>query len=168
MKKIVSLFIALILVLSLTSCDFFGDSVRECGELSITLPFDFIKVDIDGFDASYGNSDISVFISEDPIDLLAEQRDDISTSSTLEDYMKIIVEVNSEACGVTMDDVVSEDGLLYYVWSTQDEGTENYTYFSVVYKSTGSFWFVQFATLVEDYDRLAPRIVELAKTVTTK
>ncbi len=168
MKRFVSLFIALILVFSLTSCDIFSDKVREYGELSITLPFDFIEFDIDGFDACYGNSDISVFISEDPIDLLAEQREDITADSTLEDYMKVIVEINSEACGVTMEDVVNEDGLLYYVWSTKDNSDGDYTYFSVVYKSTSSFWFVQIASMADDYERLAPKMKEIAKTVITK
>lgn len=168
MKKLISILIVIIMIFSLCSCGLFDDKVHTIGELSITLPFDYIEVDIDGFDSCYGNSDISILIIEESIDSLAEQGLAISSESSLDFYMDLIVETNSEDCGITKEDVVNEDGLLYYVWSTDDEGEENYTYFSVVYKSTSSFWFVQIATTVEDYEELLPQVKEIAKSVVTE
>ena len=82
---------------------------------------------------------------------------------TLMQYATMVRDANAaKAPG----EISTVDGVTFfeYVFNNEQEGRE-YSYYTVVFRGTESFWLVQFATFSDEYESRKPDFVKWAKTV---
>ena len=128
----------------------------SASNMTITLTDEFSKKDVVGYTAVFQSVDVLVFCIEEPFSLL----DDLS-SLTLREYANQIIALN----GVTGASLKTEDGLTYFEYEKQVDGTQIYQYYTFVYKADIAFWIVQFAVSENKADKLRDDVFDWAQTV---
>lgn len=160
MRKLLSIAISLVLVLSmLTACSAKPQDFTWNG-LTVTLDSSFVEHEIDQEAASYASyfKMYVVVISYETVDSLVDLG--YEANMTAEDYAKLSIEVNEFDA-----EVKTTDGVTYYNYTGNADGTD-YTYMATVHLLGNSFWLVQFAAETKDYQKAEPQFIEWAKTVT--
>lgn len=106
--------------------------------------------------ASYYNNTSAVFVVRETVEQYPDLKD-----YTLEDYAKLVVDVNS-----IEQQLNREDDFYYFehVWLDDETGTV-YHYTTYIFKSEGAFWMVTFAAPNDNYDDLKDSEAEWAESV---
>ena len=154
MKKIIVLFIMMVLVLGLSSCSLLSKEKEfTVSDLTITLTNKFVEKDVIGFTSTYQSTDVLVFVLE-------EDKDQLNSGLTLEKYAKLILEVNK------LDDVdyEEEDDYIYFEY-TKDVSGKDYYYYARTYETEDSFWLIQFACFESKQDKLFDDIEKYADSI---
>ena len=169
MKMIISLFIVLILCISLCGCAFVGDladstlnikakaKTFEFDGLSIELTTDFLQMDFisEDYDFIVGTEDISVM----GLKMLHSETEmeDYSVEDFAEVHRSLLESENPTEMVVT-------DGIPTYHYTGDVEG-ELKTFALTYYKGSDCFWIVIFATESDDFAEDYAEIWEYAKSV---
>ena len=134
------------------------DQIFTAEEMQITLTTEFHKEEIDGFVASYSTVDVAVFISKAGFDQEPEL-----ANYTLAQYAQKVYELNGHD---VPKGVQTKDNLTFYEYQHKntDDGI-TYCYFTYVYKTSGGFWMVQFATPEMEVENYRADITAWAKSV---
>lgn len=124
-------------------------------DMAITLTNQFTEKSMEGFTVCYDSSDVAVLSLEESFDLLEGFE-----NYTLEEYGELVLQSNSFE-----SELQSDNGLTYFEYEYTDPETDvMYTYFTSLYKTSDSFWMIQFAT-PEDYESYRPTFIEWAQAV---
>lgn len=134
------------------------DQVFTAEEMKITLTTEFQKEEINGFIASYSTVDVAVFVSKAGFD----QEPDLA-NYTLAQYAQKVYEFNGHD---VPKGVQTKGNLTFYEYQHKntDDGI-TYCYFTYVYKTSGGFWMVQFATPEMEVENYRADITAWAKSV---
>lgn len=128
--------------------------------IQLTLTHAFNKMDIEDFTVTYASQDVAVYILKEDFTLMEGLED-----YTLEQYGALLCESN--AGSLAGAEFTTTDGLTSATYSyTDPDSNETYHYIIYIYKSSDSFWMVQFALSAEDLEAYKPQIIEWAKSVT--
>lgn len=127
--------------------------------MTITLTDDFIKQDMDGFDACYGAEDVAVFAFKEPFDTLGAESAEEVAAYTSADYGELFISANTFSA---LGGVQTKDGLTYVEYTA--DGVD-YFYRAYIYKTDDAFWVVQFAVDEADKAEYADDFVTWANSV---
>lgn len=129
----------------------FSDSGFE-----ITLKDDFIKIDYDGYDVCYGDSDVTVLVSSEDI----ASSDRVTEDTTLTEYARIIIDNSlfdpepliKEKDGLVYleTELPSDDGIMLYFMISFFKTDDS---FKTVYISCDSSGINELRTEIHDYAR---------------
>lgn len=154
MRKIIVLFIMMVLVLGLSSCSLLSKEKEfTVSDLTITLTSRFAEKEVIGFTSTYQSTDVLVFVLE-------EDKDQLDYGLTLEKYAKLILEVNK------LDDVdyEKEDDYICFEYTKNVSG-KDYYYYARAYETEDSFWLIQFACFESKQDKLFDDIEKYADSI---
>ncbi len=163
---LVCVLLSLVLVLASCSFDFeVSDKNFIFEDMRITLTDEFSEAEQNGFDMCFLSQEVAVVIlreefSDDGFSELAED----ASSLSLTEYAGLVLDNNPELeSGVS--DINEDDG---FVWFEYDASVDEYTYsnFVSLYKSSDSFWLVDFYCLDTLYDANRADIIKWASAVT--
>ena len=162
MKKLISLMLAVLFILSLAAC---GDSAKNsetpklfvCEELRITLNMDFVDAQSDSYDALFHSDGADILV-------MREGKDGFDDDMTFERYAELIKNANQN---YDIDKLEHSGDLSYYEYTYTVEGDENvYKCMTAVMESKEAFWLVQFYCLDSDYDSYKDSFIAWAGTIT--
>lgn len=162
MKKLFSLLLVAVMLLSLAGC--FSTSVVDADEavftkagMEITLTEGFTETEMEGFTACYDSTEVAVFVLKEDFSSVTGFAD-----LSLADYADLVHQANSSK---SPDAITEVDGLttMEYDFYNEEEGN-NYRYFATMFKGSDAFWLIQFASLDADYEEYKPYFIEWAKT----
>lgn len=149
--NVLSFLVCLMLIMSVFAACGENTSEKEYTKngLTITLPENAKEMDDSyGYSAAYqiGNT-IVIAAMEESLDMLSSLG--LDETSTVEDYAKLVAEVN----GYSADDVTTITGtdIPMFEYSSTVSDVE-YKYIGSCYKGTDSFWFINFGTVASNYD----------------
>lgn len=128
------------------------------GDHSVTLTSEFIKVNNEGFYASYGSASAYVFVIREPRTDFPEDLQDID----LAQYTQLVADTNG-----TDLQVHQKNGLYCFDYLATPE-TDEYYYFAVCHQSGDTFWTTCFATPSENMETYLPTFLEWAQTIQVK
>ena len=156
MKKILSILLIALTLISLVSCSLFGAKEKEFEKsgLTITLTEDFYEKDHVSFTAAYDSSEVAVFTLKEEFKLLSG-----SSNLSLDEYAKLVIRNNN----LTVD-TKTKDDLTYFVFEKEANG-KDLTYYAFVYKGSDAFWLVQMACERDDVSDCEKDIFKYAKSV---
>lgn len=160
MKKIISLFAVLVLLLSLSACSSAPkEKVFSKNGLEITLTTDFTENTMEGYTVCYDSSHAAIFALKEDFSLMEGLED-----MTLNEYGELARESNSSRSPSSLS---TADGITYFEYSFFNE-SENvtYRYYTTVHKGSDAFWMVQFVCPDSTYATQKPNFVTWAKSVT--
>ena len=123
--------------------------------MSITLTNEFKETSYTGFDVVYEADEMFVFVLSESFSLLPG-----SENYTLQEYAQLVIEANN----LENVEIKTEDGLVYFEY-TSDKNSHLYHYTAYVYKSSDSFWLIQFATFSSEANEYRNDIKDWAKSV---
>lgn len=125
------------------------------GKMSIQLDTSFIEKGSSSYDAKYASPRIVVYVTETQFSEfdLPEAVEELST--------KEYAEMLADAYNTTVD---QEKGLVTFTREERVSG-DNYTFYTVVFKHSGSFWCIEFATRSESFAELKDVIYDYAWSV---
>jgi len=123
--------------------------------MSITLTDEFKESDVDGYAVVYESQKAAVFVLKEKIPA-GEGFEDY----TLEQYAALVISTNNYG----NPEIKTVDGLTFFEYTFKD-GDHTYVYISYAYKSSDSFWLVQFVVRDNAAEKFAPKIAEWAKSV---
>lgn len=132
------------------------EKVFTKNSISITLNEDFAEEIHDGFDAVYGSGNMAVFMRNEKFG-----GDEEFAAMTVDEYCNAVIEVNEKSTSVK-----HKDGLTYYEYNAVSDQAVNYRYLCFTYKTSDSFWLVQFAVEESNYSRYEEDIFTYAKSIT--
>lgn len=128
-----------------------------CEEMSITLTDYFSEAEYPGYTACYDSAHAAVFVIKESAALLEEYG-----IVSLDDYCALILESN----GVAPYDLHYVEGIPCFEYEYENtEENETYHYVTYMYKSSDSFWIVEFAVPANEYSEYKSDIVSWAKSV---
>ena len=159
MKKIFSLILSLLLILSmLTSCMVKPKDFAWNG-LNITLDSSFKVVEVDNESAAYAcyRKMYVVVITYENIQDLVDLGYD--ADMTLQEYGELSIEANEFD-----STVLTEDGITYYTYTADIDGDE-FTYMATIHRQGNAFWLVNFSTETKKFEKSKSQFIEWAKTV---
>ena len=134
------------------------DKTFSCDGMEITLTNEFRKIDLDGFSACYGTTEVSVFILKESFSLI-EGFEDL----TLAELGDLVLQANEDLS----IPLTTLDGVTYFEYERLNPENGNLYYFiTCLYKSADAFWIVEFATAAENREQYSPLFIEWAQTVT--
>lgn len=123
---------------------------------SITLTEAFSEEAIDGRKIFSSKTDVVAYLCEKQTGII-----DLS-ALTVKEYSELVKENNE----FMKDAEFSEsDGICYMEYDSVGTDGKTYTYLTTFYKTSDSFWIIQFATRKSDYEARRSQFVEWAKTV---
>lgn len=125
--------------------------------MTIELTNEFREKGIENYTVAFDSKKVAVFALKEEFTLLDGFED-----YTLEQYVDLVIQANN----LTSVEIKTVDGLMHFEYEhTNPETNDTYQYFSYVYKANDGFWLIQFATLDENVEEYAVKIVEWAKSV---
>jgi hypothetical protein len=126
--------------------------------MTITLNNHFLETSQDGYTTCYESQDVAIFALKEKFSLV-EGFD----KYTLSEYGNLVITNNKLDSSVKLQ---NSDGLTYFEYQSSNPDTNDlYHYFSLVYKTSDSFWMIQFATLEKNYNDNKQDILDWAKTI---
>ncbi len=159
MKRIISLTLALLLVVScLFGCSL-GEKTMSVDGLTITVPGYFQDYSTEDFaegkDFVYGFGSMAVMGLSEEISGLSDYMEE----ATVEEYGELMIELNEMDCELTR-----KDDVWTFVYDADVDGT-SYTYLSAVYASETHFWTVQAYCATSDYAKNYDTMWAMLKSV---
>lgn len=128
------------------------------GGMTITLNTQFSEYYQAGYTACYTSRDIAIFALKEPFSLVAG-----SDEMTLGEYADLLISANKLGSSTK---VKNKSGLKYFEYYYKNPETKDlYHYYTFVFKTSDSFWMVQFATLEKDADDYERNIFKWAKSI---
>lgn len=126
--------------------------------MTITLTNKFRKASIDGYTVCYDSKDVAVFAIKEKFSSAKDFE-----KYTLSEYGNLLISSNNLNSSVK---VRNNNGLTYFEYqNTNPETNEPYHFFTTVYKTSDSFWMIQFVTLEKNYNDYKQNFVDWAKNV---
>lgn len=126
------------------------------GGFSITLTEAFNEETIEGRKVFSSKTDVVAYLREKQTGII-----DLS-ALTIEEYSDLVKKNN----GFMKDAELSEtDGIYYMEYDNVGADGKTYTYLTTFYKTSDSFWIIQFATRKSDYEARRSQFIEWSKTV---
>jgi hypothetical protein len=126
--------------------------------MTITLTNQFNEISQDGYTSCYNSRDVVIFVSKEEYSLM-EGFD----KYTLNEYGNLLITNNSLDSSVKLQ---NNDGLTYFEYQFSNPETNDlYHYSSFIFKTSDSFWLIQFATLEENYNDNKQTIINWAKNI---
>ncbi len=157
MKKVLSLALVLILMLSLVSCAPKPKEFTKEG-MTITLTNSFWEKAMDGFTACYDSRKDAVFVLKEAFSML-EGAEEL----TLDEYAELVRKNNASK---SPSEIKKEDGLTIMEYTFLNESNNTtYGYFLTMFKTSDAFWLVQFTCDESDYDTHRASFIEWAKSI---
>lgn len=124
--------------------------------MTITLTEDFVEREYIGYTAIYTSSDVGVGVIGEAFSLMPGFE-----NYTTQQYAQIVMQNNGKYA-----EIKTEDGLVYFEFDNSDPTTNVvYHYVAYAYKTSNSFWLVQFSTTEAKVDDYAESITKWAKSV---
>lgn len=124
--------------------------------MTITLTEDFVEREYIGYTAIYTSSDVVVGVIGESFSLMPGLK-----NYTTQQYAQIVMQNNGKYA-----EIKTEDGLVYFEFDDSDPTTNVvYHYVAYAYKTSNSFWLVQFSTTKAKVDDYAESITKWAKSV---
>lgn len=158
MKRFLSSFFVLVILIAVTSCGATGEA-REFSShgMNITLTDHFKEIDMDGMTVTFDSSDVAVFALKESFTLM-----DGFENYTLEQYGELVMNNNSSK---NLSEMKSADGLMWFEYDFNNENNETYYYYTYIFKTDDAFWLIQFATLTENIEDYRDSFVTWAKSI---
>ena len=165
MKKIISLLLCFVIIISVCSCADITDSetsAHEKEEFSINIPDMFEdKTEGTGYAALYVYSDVYVWAIKDAFSGL-----DGSVNWELDYYANTIHMVNEQN---SPKPLYKENGLTLMEYTVFNESkNKTFTYLTSMYKGSDAFWMVQFVCEDKNFEEYKPSFIEWAESVKVK
>ncbi len=163
MKKLLSLALVLVTVLSLAGCalphvyEMEDKKFSEKG-LEITLTSGFAVKEQEGYTVCFDSIEVAVFT-------LKEEKSAFSGLGkiTLADYATFVQTANADK---KPGEIATEDGVTYMEYTVNNEDDGNvYKYFTTVHEADDAFWLVQFCAKESVYAESRPYFFTWAKSV---
>ena len=169
MKKIISILLCMVMVLSLCACDFAKDIIDltvndtavaktfECGSLSLELNSDFLTMDFvdDNYEFIWGTEDVTI------MGLMTEFEQDVLDNMTALDYATLFREQISD---FNPSEISNLDGIPIMEYTNAgDDG--DVTFLLTFYEATDGIWLVMFGADADVYSEHYTSFCEYAKTV---
>ena len=157
MKKVLSLALVLILMLSLVSCAPKSKEFSKEG-MTITLTNSFWEKSVDGYTICYDSRNDAVFVLKEAFSLL-----DGAEDLTLDEYAEMVRKNNASR---SPSEIKKEEGLtiMEYTFLNESNGI-TYAYLTTMFKTSDAFWLIQFTCEKSDYDTRRASYIEWAKSV---
>ena len=127
-------------------------------EMSITLTNEFWESPVDGFTACFASEDVSVYALKENY-----TGEDTLGDITLEEYGQTILETNALT---DTAELLTKENLTYFEYAYETEEGDSYGYCAFIYKTSDSFWLIQFSAAEDDLDEYYDTFFEWAGTVT--
>jgi len=157
MKKVLSLALVLILMLSLVSCAPKPKEFSKDG-MTITLTNSFWEKAMDGYTICYDSRKDAVFVLKEAFSLF-----DGAENLTLDQYAEMVRKNNESR---SPSEIKKEEGLtiMEYTFLNESNGTK-YAYMTTMFKTSDAFWLIQFTCAESDYETHRASFIEWAKSV---
>ncbi len=155
MKKIIKLISILFVVFLLVGCD--DNKTFKEEDFKIILSSDYEKGQLEGYTYYYESDDAIITVLEETLEDLEGL--ELTSESSVRDYMKLIVELNGKN-----DTIIEKDGVIYIEYTASVEDNEFY-YLTSAYKGKDSFWLINFICSVEDKEIMSKKFLNFAKSV---
>lgn len=159
MKKIISLLMCALMLVSLASCNNITEEVFTKDGFSITLTSEYREREFENYFVSYDSKNILVAVIKEPFSAFENFGD--YTLTQYADLMKL----NCTKDNITPSDVTEKDGVTYFEYSFFNKDGVSYKYLTAMYKGDDAFWTVQFAATLSDYEGFKVQMLEFAKSV---
>ncbi len=159
MRKIIVASVCLLVMVTglFTGCKASPEKFSAEG-MTITLTDAFKQETMEGTAAYFESSQALVVAIREPFTQFDELG--MSTEITLEEYMALVVENNTEM-QVEHADI---DGLTAFTYENTTNKKE-FTFLATVYESDDAFWLIQFACETKNYAQMQEDFVKWAKSV---
>ena len=159
MKKIVSLFLALVMLVAFASCGTAAPKTFSAQGMSLTLTSAFKENTQAGYTVCYESSKVAVFILKESFSLQPGLE-----NLMLDEYAELVRQSNASKSPSAIE---KQDGFhsMEYDFLNEKEN-QTYSYFCSMFKGPDAFWLVQFACKDGDYDAYRDTFMDWAKTVT--
>lgn len=132
------------------------EKVFTKSDMSITLNENFVEAFAEGYDVAYDSRNMAVFMEKYEFD-----GDEEFAAMTVDEYCEAVIELNGKNTSIK-----HQDGLTYYEFSYVTDQSVNYRYLCFTYKTSDSFWLVQFAVEESNYSRYEEDIFTYAESIT--
>ena len=159
MKKRIVAYVCFLVMLTglLTGCKASPEKFSAEG-MTITLTDAFKQETMEGTAAYFESSKALVVAIKETFIQFEELG--MSTDITLEEYIDLVVENNTEMQVNALD----VEGLTAFIYESV-ANKKDFTFFASVYESDDAFWLVQFACKTKDYEEMQEDFVKWAKSV---
>lgn len=125
--------------------------------MRITLTDEFKETSAANYTAAYESKNVAVIALREPFSLM-----DGFENYTVTEYGQLVIK-NNQLTGAS---IKTNGDLVYFQYDrTSPADNLHYQYYAYLYKSSGAFWMIQFATRYEDAEKYAQQITEWAKSV---
>ena len=126
--------------------------------MRITLTNKFVETSIQNYTVCFDSKDVAIFALKEDFNLF-----DNAENYTLEDYGELVLKNNGFSSDIGLE---SYNGLTYFEYIfTNPSTSDEYHYFTVLYKADDAFWMVQFATMEKNFEQYQQSFVDWAKSV---
>lgn len=148
LKKVIKYMFIIIICLSLISCK--KDDYKEFkGEdFSIKLPKDFRNIPSDSFTYYYKSGSTVITIIKEDFESLSKYK--LDSNSTTEEYLKVVSSLNNKNYEIT-----NKENYSYLVYDTDE-----FYHMTSSFKSSDSFWLVNYFCLVKDKDKYKDEFIK--------
>lgn len=145
MKKIISLLLVAVILVSMTSCMTASPKDFTCEGMTVTLTNRFKETQYEGYTICYGSPDVMVIVLKESFSLQAGL-----DQMTLDEYANFVLQANASK---SPSEITKHEGFqsMEYDFFNENEN-KTYSYFSTMFKGPDAFWLVQFACLEQDYE----------------
>lgn len=161
MKKIIVFLLALCTLLSVSSCSLFEPEAKtfQVMEMSITLNDQFYEQDFLGFTAAFSSTDMAVYVTrEAKTDFEGTEYEEM----TLDEYTRLVMQVNKN------DGDFSYRGKYNYFTYEDEVSSQEWSFYSMMFKSSEAYWLVSFGVLKSNHDKFKDKIFEYADSIVIK
>lgn len=148
LKKVIKYMFIIIICLSLISCK--KDDYKEFkGEdFLIKLPKEFRSIPSDSFTYYYKNGSNVVTILKEDFESLKKYK--LDSNSTNEDYLKVVSSLSNKNY-----EIINKENYSYLVYDTDE-----FYHMTSSFKSSDSFWLVNYFCLVKDKDKYKDEFIK--------
>ena len=172
MKRFLSVFLAIVFMVSFVGCDDIGSEydseydVKDYLAPDKTFEFEGLKITLTEAFRVDEQSDESVWYeSYGETSVAIDVFDFIGTDVSLDEFVSAIIKEYTHTGGFeNISEVKAEDDFLYFDYDCEMFGFE-FKYMEAFYMSNGCLWTVYFMCDIEDYDTLHEYFIKWAKSV---
>ena len=159
MKKILSLVLTLVMLVTFASCGEANPKNFSAQGMTVTLTDAFKENTQAGYTVCYESSEVAVFILKESFSLQAGVE-----NLTLDEYADLVRQSNASK---SPTEIAKQDGFYTMEYNFLNESeNQTYSYYCTMFKGTDAFWLVQFACKEGDYASYKETFLNWAKTIT--